>query len=299
LSTDLKQHKVQNRQKWPKISIVIPILNLERFIEATITSIIHQGYPNLELIIIDGGSTDKTIKIIDKYRADVHYFISEKDNGMYDALNKGFKKATGGLMTYLNGDDILLPNSLFAIAQMFTDLTDIDWIQGRSAMINEYGHIISPGHLNNSTLFDYMSEDLRWIGQDGTFWRKSLWDKVGEIDSKYRYAGDFQLFNCFFDYAKLYSTQVMLSAFRYHNGQLHSIFFEKYMLEVRQIISEKRYPLSLQKQQKKAKNFYKFALKIPGLRNTELIKNKIDRAFNATPLIEFDLSTGKYKLGTR
>ncbi len=97
--------------QYPKISIVTPTFNQGNFIEESILSVIEQQYPNLEYIIMDGGSTDNTIEIIKKYESQLTYWVSQKDNGMYDALNRGFKRATGEIMGWLNSDDLLIRKS--------------------------------------------------------------------------------------------------------------------------------------------------------------------------------------------
>src|SRR5882762_8349036 len=111
---------MQNGLAWPKISIVTPSYNQGQYIEETIRSIIMQGYPNLELIIIDGGSKDNTVDIIRQYEKDIAYWVSEKDNGQTHAINKGFEKATGEILAYLNSDDIYMPYTFRLIAEMFS-----------------------------------------------------------------------------------------------------------------------------------------------------------------------------------
>src|SRR5215207_3198072 len=104
---------------YPKVSVVTASLNQVQYIEETILSLLNQQYPCLEYIIIDGGSTDGTIDIIKKYEDRLKYWTSEKDNGLYDALNKGFKITTGEILGWLNADDILHRNSLFILAEIF------------------------------------------------------------------------------------------------------------------------------------------------------------------------------------
>lgn len=282
---------------YPKISIITPNYNGVKYLEETINSVISQKYPNLEYIIIDGGSTDDSIEIIKKFEKDIFYFVSEKDNGMYDAINKGFSLSTGEIMTYINSDDILMPKSLFAIAQMFSDLEEVDWVQGRSITINHKSFITSPGHLSRSSVFDYMDEKSKWIGQDGTFWRRTLWKKIGsKINSKYKFAGDFELFSHFFLYKKLYSTNSIFSAIRFHKNQLHVNFFDQYIDEVKEIIKDRNYPKKLVQKQKKINFINTFLMKIPGLRNTEYIKKTILKLYETTPLIIYDEHLDKYRI---
>ena len=113
----------------PKISIVTPSFNQAQFIEETILSVLNQNYPNLEYIIIDGGSTDGSVDIIKKYADKIAYWVSEKDSGMYDAINKGFGKSTGEILAWINSDDIFFDNkrkfniviSNFAIHYLFAN----------------------------------------------------------------------------------------------------------------------------------------------------------------------------------
>ncbi|QEK50328.1 glycosyltransferase [Pedobacter aquae] len=111
---------------YPKISIITPSFNQGKFIEETILSVLNQGYPNLEYIIIDGGSTDETVEIIKKYENKLAYWISEKDNGQTHAINKGLRKATGDIFAYLNSDDCYYPNTLKLIAEAYLANNDND-----------------------------------------------------------------------------------------------------------------------------------------------------------------------------
>ena len=108
-----------NSEDWPRISIITPSFNQGQFIEETIRSVVLQGYSNLEYIIIDGGSTDKTIDIIRKYESQLAYWISEPDQGQAHAINKGLRRCTGDVVGWINSDDLLLPGSLFTIARAY------------------------------------------------------------------------------------------------------------------------------------------------------------------------------------
>ena len=104
---------------YPKISIVTPSYNCKELIAQTIHSVLNQNYPNLEFIVIDGDSTDGTQQVLEQYSNSFAYWHSQKDQGQYDAINQGFAKSTGEIMGWLNADDMLLPNSLFVIAEVF------------------------------------------------------------------------------------------------------------------------------------------------------------------------------------
>src|SRR5665647_3247451 len=120
----------------PKITIITPVYNRAQYLEATILSVLNQGYANLEYIIIDGGSTDGTIEIIKKYESQLAYWVSEPDQGMYYALQKGFDKASGDIMAWLNSDDMYHANSLFVVADIFSTFEDVDWIMGTPSLYN-------------------------------------------------------------------------------------------------------------------------------------------------------------------
>ena len=122
-----------------KISVVTVCYNMAQYIEATIKSVLSQGYPNLEYIIIDGGSTDGTQQIIEKYQDQLAYYVSEPDNGMYDAINKGFLKATGDIIAWINADDIYMPWTLHTINDVFTCFPETKWLGGKYAFLNENG----------------------------------------------------------------------------------------------------------------------------------------------------------------
>ena len=114
---------------WPKISIVTPSYNQGQFIEETLRSILLQNYPNIEYIIMDGGSTDETVAILKKYAPWITHWVSEQDRGQTHAINKGFKKVTGPITNWINSDDVFLPNAFFSVAQNFDKQTDFLWGQ--------------------------------------------------------------------------------------------------------------------------------------------------------------------------
>ena len=125
-----------DKKPWPKISIVTVSFNMADYIEDTILSVIGQEYPNLEYIIIDGGSTDGTVEIIKKYEPWIHYWISEPDKGMYDAIQKGFKVSTGDIMAYINSDDKYHYNAFFSAATIFTSNEDVDYLKFLKQILN-------------------------------------------------------------------------------------------------------------------------------------------------------------------
>ena len=114
--------------KFPKISIVTPSFNQAKFLENTIQSIFLQNYPNIEYIVIDGGSGDISVDIIKKYADQLHFWCSELDGGQYDAINKGFSKASGDILCWLNSDDMYFPWTLKTVASIMTQFPQVEWL---------------------------------------------------------------------------------------------------------------------------------------------------------------------------
>jgi glycosyltransferase involved in cell wall biosynthesis len=163
---------------YPKISIVTPSYNQAQFLERTILSVINQNYPNLEYIIIDGGSTDGSVDIIKKYGSKLSYWISEKDNGQSDALNKGFAKATGEIYAYLNSDDIYLRSTLETISNTFLKISDADLIYGNANLIDEKDNKIGNCIALPFKIKEYLN-GIFSIPQPSSFWKRNVYEKVG------------------------------------------------------------------------------------------------------------------------
>ncbi|MGC9000838.1 glycosyltransferase family 2 protein [Caldisericum sp.] len=167
---------------WPKISIVTPSYNQAEFLERTILSVLNQNYPNLEYIIIDGGSTDGSVEIIKKYEKYLSYWVSEKDRGQAHALNKGFEKAAGDLVGWQNSDDIYLPYSFFEVVDAWKKYPDYDVVYGNVYLIDENDNILRdmryiPFNLDYLIYYDWN------LSSQGVFWKRSLFDKIGYLEN--------------------------------------------------------------------------------------------------------------------
>lgn len=125
--------------KWPRITVVIPSYNQGRFIEETIRSVLLQDYPDLELIIFDAGSTDESVEVIRKYDQQLAFWASEPDRGQTHAINKGLERATGEIFSYLNSDDLLMPDALFRVAEGFAQRPEADVLYGECVYMDEGG----------------------------------------------------------------------------------------------------------------------------------------------------------------
>jgi len=176
----------------PLISIVIPSFNQGNYIEQTITSILGQYYANLELIVIDGGSTDCTLDVIKKYAHLITYYVSEPDKGQADAINKGFRVAKGDILGWLNSDDMYLPCTLSKVANMIGDSKEPKLLYGGCLHFFEgkeqtYGYLPPNFNSEKLTYADY-------IIQPSSFWSRSLWETVGELNESYNYVLDWEWF---------------------------------------------------------------------------------------------------------
>jgi glycosyltransferase involved in cell wall biosynthesis len=177
----------------PKISIVTPSYNQGKFIGDSILSVFGQKYVNLEYLIIDGGSNDETVNIINKYSRDLHFWCSEKDNGQADAINKGLNKTTGEILGWLNSDDLYMPGTFFHIASIL-DPNKSQIIFGNCIHFHQNNPDISYGSNleDRAGKKDFLNGSLI---QPSTFWTRKAWEKVGPLNADMHYAFDLEWFN--------------------------------------------------------------------------------------------------------
>lgn len=214
---------------WPTISIVTPSFNQAHFLEQTIESVLAQNYPNLEYIIIDGGSTDGSVDLIRKYEDRLAFWCSRKDRGQYDAINQGFARATGEIMAWLNSDDLYLPWTLRTVGSILTEQPDIDWLTSLHPGFTDRSYLSigfhKPAGYSRESFLDgrHLPNEERFIGyipQEATFWRRDLWEKVQKLaDEEFPLAGDFDLWGRFCEHAELYTTTSALALFRHQDTQ--------------------------------------------------------------------------------
>jgi len=215
-----KTFSKKKKQQLPKISIVMPSLNHEKFIERSILSVLNQGYPNLQFIIIDGGSNDATTMIIKKYEKYIDYWVSERDQGQSDALNRGFRRANGEIYGWLNSDDLYLPNSFFASAKALQNHPDKLVVYGDWLFISETDKIVNYYHAFDFNINHFKYEGFHLSAQS-MFWRASLHKKFGKFDLNLNYTMDYQMILEFGLLSKKGFLRIpkVLGAFRIHEEQ--------------------------------------------------------------------------------
>ncbi len=174
-----------------KISIITPSYNQGSYLEETILSVLNQNYENIEYIIIDGGSSDNSVEIIKKYQSKLHYWSSEKDNGQSEAINKGLKKCTGDVITWLNSDDVFLPNILSEVSNYFVKNPKLGLLHGKALLFGEKrkGQVIG-------NPMDHMKERyLAYIPfpQPSSFFNRKVIEKTGPLNANLHYGMDFDL----------------------------------------------------------------------------------------------------------
>ena len=178
---------------WPRISIVTPSFNQAEFLERTILSIHNQMYPNLEHIVIDGGSTDDSTRILKKYENRLAYWHSRPDNGQCDAINQGAGKATGLFMTWINSDDLLLPGALYRIGGLIRQHPEADLFYGNQVEVDESDQVTKRVYTINFDLRDFLYEINIIINQQSAFWKVELYQELNGL-SDCAYAMDYDLF---------------------------------------------------------------------------------------------------------
>lgn len=210
---------------FPKISIIMPVFNGELFLDIAIKSIISQEYPNLEFIIIDGGSNDNSLNIINSYRNEVDILVTEQDYGLSHAVNKGIMLASGEYINWLNADDFYFPNCLLLVGKYLIENPDIDLLYGDAAQVDFNGDFIK-WHGAMPFDKDHLIHKRNYIPCQATFFRKSCLSYTGLFDTKLKWCGDWDMWKRFadMDEFKIGFMDEKLAAWRLHNGTITSGF---------------------------------------------------------------------------
>lgn len=219
------------------ISIVTPSYNQGHFIEETITSVLDQQYPNLEYIIVDGGSTDNTVEIIKKYEKYLKFWVSEKDNGQANAINKGLAHCTGEIFNWLNSDDYLEPGALHKIAAGFRD-SRVQLVAGKVRNFSTVHEEILPNqHLTAEGLMCW-KPGVKFI-QPGVWLRRELVSRCGGIDEQFHYAFDWDMYiRYLYNYPEVKEIDELLVHFRLHDASKTVSLSERFDTEENRIIEK-------------------------------------------------------------
>jgi glycosyltransferase involved in cell wall biosynthesis len=214
----------------PRICLVTPVYNSEKYLGDTIRSVVAQGYPNLDYFIVDGGSTDGTVDVIRAYEKVISGWISEPDRGMYNAINKGFARTTGEIMGWLNSGDMLHTGGLIGLAGIFRDLPEVHWVSGLPTCYSDEGTTTIFSGYRRWSRFRFLAGANRYIMQETTFWRRSLWENAGGyVDESGRcgVVSDFELWVRFFRHARLYPVHALIGGYRTHPNSMGTLRVEE------------------------------------------------------------------------
>ena len=228
----------------PVITVVTPSYNQGEFLERTIQSVLGQGYPALEYIVMDGGSSDGSVEIIRRYSASLRSWCSERDGGQAAAIANGFAQSTGEVLCWLNSDDMLLPGALKAVGEYFRDHPQCEVANGGAYYIDEYDRPLR--RLFQSYLTRGVKASgrrFRFYGQDGvyqqaTFWRRGPYFAVGGVREKFSFAMDLDLFTRLAARRKFHVVRRYLACFRLHGANKSSTLEATRLKEVQWIRDE-------------------------------------------------------------
>jgi glycosyltransferase involved in cell wall biosynthesis len=236
-------------KKLPKISIITPSYNQAMFLEETVRSVLLQDYPDLEYIIIDGGSTDDSIGIIKKYQPWLTHWVSEPDSGQSDAINKGMRHACGDILAYINSDDMFIPGALLKVAKTFIELSNIDIVYGITRPIDNRSKLL-PVHEQHKNVLKKGFQKTRllkfgnYIPQTATFWKCSVLDGVGEFDESLHLIMDYDYWiRAVLLGKQFYHLPAPLAYFRYHStAKTSSASSKKKDAELRYVCKKNNLP---------------------------------------------------------
>ena len=220
----------KNSNSFPIISVITPSYNQKDFLERTILSVLEQNYPNLELIIIDGGSTDGSVQIIKKYEKYIKYWVSENDLGQTNAINKGLKIATGEWVCWQNSDDVFLHGCFKELAKIINDAPELNLIFGNLKLIDQNDNFIRNIKYVQPNFNSIFHEGMV-ISNQCAFWRASVHQQIGYLNENYSYAFDFEWFLRLSKLEKIKHVNTFWGAFRIQPNAKTVVYPESYKSE--------------------------------------------------------------------
>jgi glycosyltransferase involved in cell wall biosynthesis len=217
---------------WPKVSIVTPSFNQGQFLEETIRSVLLQNYPNLEYIVIDGGSTDNSLEVIKKYEKHLAYWQSRKDGGQADAIAQGFDRATGDILSWLNSDDILLPTALKDVAGAFAENPKTGVVYGDTIVIDKDSSEVDR-YFWPAVLFKYHWALGQPLGQESCFWRSAVYRRVGGINKNKFFIMDYDLLFRMWKISKFKKIRRFIGGYRIHEAAKNTKYRDVWLKELK------------------------------------------------------------------
>lgn len=281
----------------PRISIVTPCLNHAAYLEATLVSILEQGYPNLEYVVVDGGSTDGSTEIVRRYADYLAHWESNADDGQYHAIQRGFERTTGEIMLWLNADDMQHRNALWAIADIFRHLPQVEWLMGSPMLYDSVGRALVPACRTRWSRYRYLRGDYRFIQQESVVWRRRLWERAGgRLNTAYKLAADMELWMRFFRHAQLHTAQVLIGGFRRVPQQRSRLHLDAYLAEAEQIIAGEPRSDRDRAALARFRAFDRLWLRLPLVQRMWRVQCAYERLFAYPPLIVYNDESGRFEL---
>jgi glycosyltransferase involved in cell wall biosynthesis len=200
--------------EYPLVAIVTPSFNQARYLEVTIQAVLSQDYPRIEYIVMDGASQDGSIEMIKKYENRLAYWVSEKDSGQAEAINKGLAHANGDILAWLNSDDYYLTNTISRVVKIFEENPNVIMIYGDMLAVDELGKTINVLKYKQLSLEDLLCFQI--IGQPAVFFRRAAFEKAGGLDTTFHFLLDHHLWIRIAQQGKILHVPQTLAAARYH-----------------------------------------------------------------------------------
>jgi hypothetical protein len=224
----------------PRIALVTSNFNYGRTLAATIDSVLNQSYPNLDYLVLDDGSTDDSVTVLERYAGRDFRWVRDRSGSQYRTLNRGFAETTGEIMGWINSDDILLPWTLRTVGEIFTAFPDVEWIMGAPAVIQR-GAVqeVSPTRPFAREALElglYCGGNWGIVQQESCFWRRRLWDRAGPLRTDLGFAADFELWMRFARHAELHTCAALIGGFTLHSGNRSRVNASRYREDIERAI---------------------------------------------------------------